>query len=346
MKWRGVLFLRFLLSLVDDSEKIRQLADFLFGNILKAKAPLLAYNSFVEAIFVLNDCHVHSGHNESQSSKAENKLFCIRGSDEASRSKRMHIYVSLLKQMAPEHLLATFAKLCAEILAAASDGMLNIEHLTARSVLQDAFQILACKEIRISTMTRSSPTDMADMDEERGSAAAAGGKAVTQAIRKSLVQNTIPIFIELKRLLENKNSPLIGSLMECLRNLLKDYKSEIDEILDADKQLRKELLYDMQKYEAAKARSTAALTPMQGSEKLESNTRVGSGKDRSRLKEVNQRETMVTPPLSVLKMPKLKSSLKGDATAAAAVASSVGGRTAEVLHSLRRRQCFSSDEED
>ena len=35
MKWRGVLFLRFLLSLVDESEKIRQLADFLFGNILK-----------------------------------------------------------------------------------------------------------------------------------------------------------------------------------------------------------------------------------------------------------------------------------------------------------------------
>lgn len=35
MKWRGVLFLRFLLSLVDESEKIRQLADYLFGSILK-----------------------------------------------------------------------------------------------------------------------------------------------------------------------------------------------------------------------------------------------------------------------------------------------------------------------
>ena len=41
MKWRGVLFLRFLLSLVDESEKIRQLADFLFGNILKGLKPYL-----------------------------------------------------------------------------------------------------------------------------------------------------------------------------------------------------------------------------------------------------------------------------------------------------------------
>ncbi|GAB2231310.1 hypothetical protein Droror1_Dr00010315 [Drosera rotundifolia] len=105
VKWRGVLFLRFLLSLVDESEKIRQLADFLFGTILKAKAPLLAYNSFVEAVFVLNDCHSHMGHSSSQSSQVENKLFSIRGNDDQSRSKRMHIYVSLLKQMAPEHLL-------------------------------------------------------------------------------------------------------------------------------------------------------------------------------------------------------------------------------------------------
>lgn len=48
----------------------------------------------------------------------------------------MHIYVSLLKQMAPEHLLATFAKVCAEILASASDGMLNTEDATGQSVLQ------------------------------------------------------------------------------------------------------------------------------------------------------------------------------------------------------------------
>lgn len=40
VKWRGVLFLRFLLSLDDESETIRQLADFLFGNILKGNLSL------------------------------------------------------------------------------------------------------------------------------------------------------------------------------------------------------------------------------------------------------------------------------------------------------------------
>lgn len=367
VKWRGVLFLRFLLSLVDESERIRQQADFLFGNILKAKAPLLAYNSFVEAIFVLNDCDAHSGHGRSQSSRSESRLFSIRGNDEKSRTKRMHIYISLLKQMAPEHLLATFAKVCAEILASASDGMLNTEDATGQAVLQDAFQILACKEIRIPFTRGGSSSDSGDVDEEGGdtgggtAAAAARGRVITQAVKKGLIQNTIPIFIELKRLLESKNSPLTGSLMECLRILLKDYKNEIDEILVADKQLQKELTYDMQKYESLKAKSTAAeavasvqresvfrspriskvtiersVQNTKVQEKLRSGTskvatavadNVAAATARSVLREVNNGG--LTPPLSAMSVPKLR-----------------GSNPAAVLESLRRRQCFDSDEEN
>ncbi|KAH1209126.1 Condensin-2 complex subunit D3 [Glycine max] len=368
VKWRGVLFLRFLLSLVDESEKIRQLADFLFGNILKVKSPLLAYNSFVEAVFVLNDCHVHNGHRESQGSRKESQIFSIRGTDEESRSKRMHIYVSLLKQMAPEHLLATFAKLCAEILAAASDGMLNIEDATGQSVLQDAFQILGCKEIRISSTRASS--ESADVEEEGGeNGSAARRKAITQAVKKGLIQNTVPIFIELKRLLETKNSPLIGSLMECLRIILKDYKNEIDDILVADKQLQKELIYDIQKYEAAKAKATVAeavgtkpksgsnqladvsknltktqeQTVGQSSNELPSDSRVASAiadtaaaaTARSVLREINKGTG--TPPLSSLSVPKVKS--------CTGMCNSKD-KCMDVIQSLRKRQSFDSDEEN
>ncbi|CAI0466838.1 unnamed protein product [Linum tenue] len=361
VKWRGVLFQRFLLALVDDSEKIRQLADFLFGNILKVKAPLLAYNSFVEAVFVLNDCNAHTG---SKNTRTEDRQFSIRGNDESSRSKRMHIYVSLLKQMAPEHLLATFAKLCSEILAAASDGMLKLEDVTGQAVLQDAFQVLACKEIRIQP-ARGSAADAGEAGDEEGGGGdgnglSAKGRAITQAIRKSLIQNTIPIFIELKRLLESKNSPLIGSLMECLRVLLKDYKNEIDEILIADKQLQKELAYDMQRYEAAKAKSAAAseaagpsgygggggvgfLSPKDKRVASAMADKAAEVTARSVLREVNR--GVLSPPLSAMNKPKLKT-----AAAAGTVWKSGGSglpsaRPAEVLESVRRRQTFMSDDE-
>ncbi|XP_073306940.1 condensin-2 complex subunit CAP-D3 [Primulina huaijiensis] len=371
VKWRGVLFLRFLLCLVDDSEKIRQQADFLFGNILKAKAPLLAYNSFVEAIFVLNDCNAHTGCKNANSSRNENRLFTLRGNDEKSRSQRMHIYVTLLKQMAPEHLLATFAKVCAEILASATDTLLSLEDSTGLSVLQDAFLILSSKEIRVQP-SRGSSSEAADIEEEVvesgvASTSAAKGRAITQAVRKGLIQNTIPIFIELKRLLESKNSPLTGSLMECLRILLKDYKNEIDDILVADRQLQKELIYDMQKYESMKSKSTAvkAVASVQKSdthrstgvskepslsalksklpEQLHTNSKVASAAAdaiaaatvRSVLREVNQG---ASTPLSTMNVPKLKAH-SGEAAA-------VKDGRFEVIESLRRRQSFYSDDEN
>ncbi|KAL2229753.1 condensin-2 complex subunit D3 [Sesamum indicum] len=373
VKWRGVLFLRFLLCLVDDSDKIRQLADFLFGNILKAKAPLLAYNSFVEAIFVLNDCNAHTGHSNSNSSCNEKCLFSIRGNDENSRSQRMHIYSTLLKQMAQEHLLATFAKVCAEILAAASDGMLSLEDSAGQSVLQDALLILSSKEIRIQS-NQGSSSDAADIEEggDCGALTAASkGRAITQAVRKGLIQNAIPIFIELKRLLESKNSPLIGSLMDCLRILLKDYKNEIDDILVADRQLQKELLYDMQKYESMKAKNSAvdAVATMQRSEahrspcvtkepssntvkgklpkELHSNSKVASAvadavaavTARSVLREINKG---ASTPLSAMSVPKLKSRTGQQP----GIATTGGGRPTELIESLRRRQSFDSDDDN
>lgn len=227
---------------------------------------------------------------------------------------------------------------------------------------QDAFQILACKEIRVSSH-RGAASDAAEVEEDGdscASAAAAKGRAITQAVRKGLIQNTIPIFIELKRLLENKNSPLTGSLMECLRVLLKDYKNEIDDMLVADKQLQKELIYDIQKYESAKARTTAAeavaglqnqgvyrsppciLKASTGAhpenkmnQKLSSDSKVASAMAdaaaeataRSVLREVNK--GAMTPPLKSINMPKLKSNQAGS--------SAKNDRSLDVLESLRRR---------
>lgn len=349
VKWRGVLFLRFLPSLVDESEKIRHLADFLFGSILKAKAPLLAYNSFIEAIFVLNNCTGHGGYSESQGSDKGPTLFAIRGTDERSRSKRMHIYVSLLKQMAPEHLLATSAKLCAEILAAVCDGLLSVDDAAGRAVLQDALQVLACKEMRIHPNICTDNSEMDDEGGDGGSASAllaAKGRAVTQVAKKNLIQIAVPIFIELKRLLESKNSPLTGCLMECLRALLKDYKNEIDEILVADKQLQKELLYDMQKFEAVKGKSSrdAEAGPSGSSPTAQGNVPDGTAPCdvaakatvRSVLKEMNRKTP--TPPLHSMSVPKVKSMLGPGAMS--------GSRRPAVLESVRRLEPFESDDEN
>lgn len=107
--------------------------------------------------------------------------------------------------------------------------------------------------------------------------------------------------------------------MECLRILLKDYKNEIDEILVADKQLQKELIYDIQKYESAKTDTTAAAVTA-----------------RSVLKEVNTN----TPPLSSMSVPKLKTAQGGGSNPR------TNALPLHVLESLRSRKSFDSDDEN
>lgn len=69
----------------------------------------------------------------------------------------------------------------------------------------------------------------ADEDEAECQAAAAGaakGKVVSAMMRKHLVERMVPIFVELKRMLEARRHPLLQSLMLTLRVLLKDHKNE------------------------------------------------------------------------------------------------------------------------
>ncbi|GJP43548.1 hypothetical protein CLOM_g2996 [Closterium sp. NIES-68] len=325
VKWRGTLVLRMLLSLVDASQAIREVALHLFTHVVPRRVPLVPYNIFIEALFALNACPFapsstttapplpSSGprppipslpnpasssnpassqpapSNPSQPNRAnstspggstpeeegwsgrrgrrtgvgvrgagaergglEEELERFSLSGPTRHAARTTVYRTLLRLMVREHHLALSAKLCLQVLAPVLDGALPLSCPSVQAVVGDALDILSCKEMRPGS----------------GKAAAAGGggaaanavkgRVVTQLMKKNLVENTIPILIELKRLLEAQNSPLQGALMGCLRCLFKEYRAEIEDLLAADPQLAKELVYDIQKHEAARARAVAA----------------------------------------------------------------------------------------
>lgn len=74
-------------------------------------------------------------------------------------------------------------------------------------------------------------------------------RLVSSLAKRNLVEHVVPSVIELKRMLEAEQSPLLGDLMAATRFLLKDYKTELEDILIADKQMARELLYDLHREE-------------------------------------------------------------------------------------------------
>lgn len=159
--------------------------------------------------------------------------------------------------MAPEHKFATSARLCQEVLSGAADGALPLSECS--EVIGDALRVLSSSAIKVAASRAARDVD-ADADASTDAASivgAAKGRLVSQMMKKHLVEAVVPVIIELKRIMEASKHPLLGSLMAAAAAMLKDHKTEIEDILAADRQLAKEILYDIRQAEAADAARVA-----------------------------------------------------------------------------------------
>ena len=160
--------------------------------------------------------------------------------------------------MAPEHKFATSARLCQEVLGAAADGALPLSECS--EVIGDALRVLSCKAIKVASTRISKDADLDPSDPQADAQAIAGaakGRLVSQMMKKHLVEAVVPVIIELKRMMEALRNPLVADLMAAAAAMLKDHKTEIEDILAADRQLAKEILYDIKQAEAAEAARAA-----------------------------------------------------------------------------------------
>lgn len=94
----------------------------------------------------------------------------------------------------------------------------------------------------------------------------ARNKLISQIVKKNVIENVVPIIVATKHLFEKVRSPLLRDLMLFLKELMKDYKAEINDVLVADRQLAEEIKFDLKRFEeeqrlAGVQRTPAVLTP-------------------------------------------------------------------------------------
>lgn len=252
IKWKGSLFYRFVIATVDDVPCVRDFANFTLVHIFLHRHPGLYFNHFIKSIFYFNSYTDHPTYNKLNETEREVKLFSLKGT--ANTEKRMKIYKFLLGHMNDGHRFQIMGKLVQEVLLSFVDEVLPLNDESG-FILHDALNCLASKEIKLS-MLRSKPADEVVENEEEAAAAlvnVAKKTIVSQVMKKTVMESTIPVMISLKHMLEQHNSPLLKDFMVCLRELMKDYKNEVKDVLAADKQLADEIEFDLQKFEENEA---------------------------------------------------------------------------------------------
>ncbi|KAH0623283.1 hypothetical protein JD844_031429 [Phrynosoma platyrhinos] len=250
VKWKGSLFFRFVSVLVDPNEDIASLAKFCLAHLLLKRNPVMFSQHFIECIFHFNSYERHEKFNRFPQSEREKNRFSLKG--KANKEKRMEIYKFLLDHFTDEQRFNITSKISLNVLACFVDGVLPLD-MEASELLSDTFEILSCKEIKLSAM-RSRPEDDIQPDEDELAMAnvvmqVAQKKLISQVQKKHFIENVIPIITSLKTLLEQNRLPALRDLMNYLREVMQDYRNEVKEFFAMDKQLAAELEYDMKKYE-------------------------------------------------------------------------------------------------
>eukprot|EP00201_Polytomella_parva_P006326 CAMPEP_0175087166 /NCGR_PEP_ID=MMETSP0052_2-20121109/29677_1 /TAXON_ID=51329 ORGANISM="Polytomella parva, Strain SAG 63-3" /NCGR_SAMPLE_ID=MMETSP0052_2 /ASSEMBLY_ACC=CAM_ASM_000194 /LENGTH=78 /DNA_ID=CAMNT_0016359477 /DNA_START=75 /DNA_END=311 /DNA_ORIENTATION=- len=69
--------------------------------------------------------------------------------------------------------------------------------------------------------------------------------------KRHLVERVVPLLIELRRLLSAKKHPALGAVTATTAAMLREYKGEVEEILAMDRQIAKEILFDVKQFELA-----------------------------------------------------------------------------------------------
>ncbi|VDI33710.1 condensin-2 complex subunit D3, partial [Mytilus galloprovincialis] len=248
LKWKGVLFFRFIMTLLDSNKEIADFAEFCLVHLLMQRHPTMFFQHFLECIFHFNAYEDHATFNKFPQNEKEKKMFCLKGDHNAS--KRLKLYLFMLEYMTDEHRFQMTAKMAQEILGGVVDGIIPLNEKSS-VLLKDTLAILSSKEIKLSSLRAKPQDEMAGDDEERAAVVMAVAKKtlITQVVKKNVIENIVPIVVSLKHMLEQQRSTVLKDLMMYLRELLKDYKNEVQEILSADRQLATEIEFDLRKFE-------------------------------------------------------------------------------------------------
>ena len=275
IKWRGLMFHRFLVASADDDEGVAKLAEMTLCGPLIRKFPKLFLNNFVESLFVLNRCTAHPIYMSAALSGDSGSGIAvgfdgINLSGAIGRVRRMQMYKLMLSRMSDEDKLGVIARLAKDVLGAALDSNGDMGRVclnpslsctpakgcqtlqrdeSAANVLSDAFSVLTSPFMKVGRALANSDED--ESVEESNKArqiTTAKGNLMVKISRKQMIEIVLPIVSRLKAILQSSCSPLLKELMQFMTLTFNMYKNEVREFLANDPTLLQEVEYDAKQF--------------------------------------------------------------------------------------------------
>lgn len=272
IKWRGLLFHRFLVACSDEDEEVAMLAESVLSGPLMVRNPKIFFNHFVESIFVLNKCVAHpiyvSATRQGDGGSGIAVSFDgINLDGSGGETRRRNIYTFLLSKLTDEEKIGVTARLAKEVLGEAVGNEGDLSHVckgfsppndsssqrlkSAWNVLADTFFVLTSKNIKVGRIQDDLDGNIEDPNQLANPSrqvTVAKTRLLSKISLKHMVEIVLPILCNLKVKLQASRSPILKDLMEYMLEIYRNHKVEVKEFLANDPTLLQEIEYDARKH--------------------------------------------------------------------------------------------------
>lgn len=234
----GLLLHQIVRCLLDKSSDVRATAEYTLGHVVPQKNKCLLSVFFVEVMFVLNECGSSSVFNHYKTALQASESFAGK---EHSKSRDV-AYTIFLKAMPLEQRLRIPGRFRSDILEQILEDKMDIGLPAVIQVLEDCFRLLVCDKLYL--FAKKCVGQSSSTVEEGTEAQGSGPNSIFRNIHLiELREYTIPILLQLRTYLQNKRSPLLGTLMQCLCGLLHPHKNHLHQFV-TDTTIRKEIEHE------------------------------------------------------------------------------------------------------
>ncbi|VEU39798.1 unnamed protein product [Pseudo-nitzschia multistriata] len=272
IKWRGLLFHRFLVACSDDDEEVAVLAESVLSGPLMVRNPKIFFNHFVESIFVLNRCVAHPIY-VSATRQGDGGSGIAVGFDginldgKEGEARRRNMYNFLLSKLTDEEKIGVTARLAKEVLGEAVGNEGDLSQVCKRlsppdesssprlksawNVLSDTLYVLTNKSIKVGRVQDEVDGGIDDPNQVVNPSRqvnVAKTRLLSKISLKHMVEIVLPILCNLKVKLQASRSPLLKELMAYLLEIFRNHKVEVKEFLANDPTLLQEIEYDSRKH--------------------------------------------------------------------------------------------------
>jgi len=265
IKFKGQMMIRILYAIADPVVEIKDLIESVFVRILIPRTPNIFSNFFVDHICCMNNWHALP--------KFDNEPVGEVFSLQRQPRKRGMIYRFMLSTMSNEQKFGLVQHIVKDIVGAFVEMNDRKQPIPtdstepAYSALCDALALLGARELKVCFVKDTTDPDDDDPEgmAELAAAAASGGaapaddapkgpsvgdkarvKILGAVMKRNLTEMLIPMLLELRVIVVQGCSPLLKNVDQCLKEVLVDYRTDMDSVIRRDDSLLiREIEFDM-----------------------------------------------------------------------------------------------------